>query len=284
VSCSTGGDEAESEGKVLFKRLGATHELQYGMDELQVKLPTGGVKVLQETRPIGFTLRNTKMFASDEFILTKHRHWGMNIAMGGHGCYSMTNELVSANGEHGHMYMYYQSPASRRNGGLLIGVEGSEYNKFDQSGHVHSLKADSSRFSPTYGYKWIHKPKKKHKKSDSKKAESSSSEEEDDISPKMIQQDMFSENNAPAFQDLSSCGGPPKMNGIIVDLSAGWRFLQEKVNEWDDDMVMETSKLPDYLVKKNTSARKRSKAVVPQLRESPVPTATTDNNDGSDLK
>jgi hypothetical protein len=234
----------------------------YGDVDKHVLLPTGSMKVLQENRPYGFTLRNTKMFASNESVRSHHRHWGMNIPMGGHGCYSMVDEVVSANGEHGHMYMYYQSSASHRNGGLLIGVEGSEFSKFDQSGHMHSLKADSSRFSPTYGYKWVHKPKKKHFVKE--KASSSSDESEDEVSPSLTNlAAMYSTQNQKEEVpiDLSSLGGPTKMNGIVVDLSSGWRHLIDKYKEWNDDYVMQTS-LSLTEANSKPMTRKRSKVVL----------------------
>jgi hypothetical protein len=42
------------------------------------------------------------------------------------------------------------SPSSKRNGGVMIGLEGCEYQKYDQAGHKHSLNGDSSPVSPTW--------------------------------------------------------------------------------------------------------------------------------------
>jgi hypothetical protein len=69
------------------------------------------------------------VLSSKEYVLEHHRHWGMNIPLGGHGRESLLGETISANGEHGHVYFYYMSGAEGRNGGVLIGVEGSEYGK-----------------------------------------------------------------------------------------------------------------------------------------------------------
>ncbi len=44
------------------------------------------------------------------------------------------------------MYIYYQSASTTRHGGILFGLEGSEYKKFDQMGNVHSLNASSGNF------------------------------------------------------------------------------------------------------------------------------------------
>jgi chromosome segregation ATPase len=105
------------------------------------------------------------------------------------------------------------SPSSKRNGGLMIGLEGCEYQKYDQSGHKHSLNGDSSPVSPTWfayildssfrGLKWKSKEK---------------------------------------LSDLEKENGPMKRNGMFVDLSKGWEFLTSLENLWDDDFVMETSK------------------------------------------
>jgi hypothetical protein len=102
------------------------------------------------------------------------------------------------------------SASPKRNGGILLGLEGSEYQKWDQVGHKHALIADSSSHSPTWGFKWR-------------------------ISKK-------SKTNNEYYQDLSLDQGPSKYNGMFVDLSEGWEFLMELEPLWEDDFVMETSK------------------------------------------
>jgi len=41
---------------------------------------------------------------------------------GGHLQQSITDNVITANGEHGHLYMYYQSAKSNRNGGIMVCV------------------------------------------------------------------------------------------------------------------------------------------------------------------
>lgn len=77
--------------------------------------------------------------------------------MGGNGQTSCTGKIIQANGEHGHLYIYYQSSKTERYGGIMIGLEGSEYQKYDNLGGYHSFKAESSDYSPTLGYKWFNK-------------------------------------------------------------------------------------------------------------------------------
>lgn len=43
----------------------------------------------------------------------------MNLPLGGAENRSLTGKKIEANGEHGHMYIYYQSPKKGRFGGLL---------------------------------------------------------------------------------------------------------------------------------------------------------------------
>ncbi|KAL0488496.1 polyketide synthase [Acrasis kona] len=247
LSLLSSGDEAEQEGKIIFKRIGATHEIVYG--DKEELLCDGKKQHIFEARQIGVTLRNTKLFKNIEATYTHHRHWGLNIPMGGHGCESLVGELVSANGEHGHIYIYYQSPANRRNGGILIGVEGSEFNKYDQGGHIHSIRADSSDTSPTYGYKWYN----------SKGRNPDGTVKNDGL-----------------VRDLISSGGPPKFNGIVVDLSDGWSKIKEQESEWKDDFVMYTSEIPD-----NTNRKERRKIRTMALSKRislEVPNVTDDNN------
>ncbi|KAL9651163.1 hypothetical protein ABK040_008235 [Willaertia magna] len=176
-----------------------------------LKLPFGKKKLIHETKTFGITLRDTKIFRTDNSILKHHRHWGMNLPIGGAENTSLSGKKIECNGEHGHLYIYYQSPKEGRYGGLLIGVEGSEFSKFDQGGGYHGLSAKSPLFSPTFGYKWRAKSK-----------------------------------NGKIAPDLSSISGPDKYNSLFVDLTSGWRFLIDKYEkEWNDDFVMKTSLPPN---------------------------------------
>jgi hypothetical protein len=228
VSTATNGNEARRTGRFLFKRLGATHALQYQHPyELQQNtppttkkkiksdgqygsLPGNRRKVLLETKTVGITFRDTKVFRGDDHVLRHHRHWGLNLPVGGAGYLSLTGRSIESNGEHGHMYIYYMAPKVDRYGGIMIGVEGSEYGKHDQGGGYHGLSARSPLFSPTFGYKW----RGKHKHGEAE------------------------ENRKP---DLGTIG-PCKYNGMLVDLTgSGWTFLMEKEKEWNNDYIFETS-------------------------------------------
>jgi hypothetical protein len=170
-------------------------------------------EIYEKKETIGVNARNTKLIGSMEAILTKHRHWGMNIAIGGAGNISqgVTKTQILSNGEHGHVYMYYMSPKENRFGGIMIGVEGSEFGKNSQVGSSHTIKAESSFIGVTYGYKWNY------------------------------------------LKDIGSqglgYGLPDKYDSLFIDLSDGWKFLKDEMLNWDDNFVKE----PAEKFKQNSS-------------------------------
>ncbi|KAL9647900.1 hypothetical protein ABK040_008171 [Willaertia magna] len=205
---------SSSERKVIFKRLGATHGLGFEGIESDENQQTNnitnisykplldfGKKVLVEQKTSGFNLRDTKMLRSIDFTLKHHRHWGMNIPIGGEGKIIMTGAKSSANGSFGHLYLYHMAPSNNSYGGLLIGLEGSEYGRYDSTGQYHGVSAKSSPYSPTFGYKW----------------------------------------HSNHHTDLSSLKGPGKYDCMYIDLTDGWEHLIEKSAEWKDDYVRQTS-------------------------------------------
>lgn len=233
ISTSTNGDQCAREKKLIFKRLGATHGLEFEkplqdtpttghsgantnnynnsvnhngkIDQdahMYPPLPNGRRKVLVEAKTSGFNLRDTKMLRGDRHTLKYHRHWGMNIPLGGHMNRRMTIKTVRADGCNGHVYMYRMPATETTYGGIMVGVEGSEWGKYDAVGGYHGVSAKSSPYSPTYGYKW------------------------------------HSKNS----QDLSEVGGPGKYDCMYIDLSSGWEYLKELyINDWRDEYVTQTS-------------------------------------------
>jgi hypothetical protein len=164
VSTASSGDAALEEQKIIFKRLAATHSIKYAKTvsstdpstTTTITLSDGTKKqkyIYEVKEKIGLNARNTKVFAVKEHVLHHHRHWGMNIACGGSG--NMNEQTrVESNGEHGHVYLYYMAPSLHRHGGIMIGIEGSEYGKQDQSGTSHTLQASSPEVGVTGGMKW----------------------------------------------------------------------------------------------------------------------------------
>jgi hypothetical protein len=230
VSTSTSGDQCTQQSRLLFKRLGATHGLTFegkeqivqGEDEdtdlmtttmspnsasqdedLTYKpLPFGKKKVIVEQKTSGFNMRDTKMFRSDDHVLKHHRHWGMNIPLGGDKTKRQTGKAVAADGGNGHIYFYHMAGKANAFGGIMIGVEGSEWGKYDALGGYHGMSAKSSPYSPTFGYKW----------------------------------------HASKHQSLEAMGGPGKYDCMMIDLSDGWEWIIEKYSkEWFDEYTMQTS-------------------------------------------
>eukprot|EP00818_Percolomonas_sp_WS_P002321 CAMPEP_0117442572 /NCGR_PEP_ID=MMETSP0759-20121206/4224_1 /TAXON_ID=63605 /ORGANISM="Percolomonas cosmopolitus, Strain WS" /LENGTH=504 /DNA_ID=CAMNT_0005234471 /DNA_START=62 /DNA_END=1576 /DNA_ORIENTATION=- len=212
ISTAKSGDQCHMEGKILFKRLGATHGLSFvpqdgdpdfvPLPKEQLKLPFKKKKVLVEEKTSGFNLRDTKLLGTGEYVLRHHRHWGGNIPLGGDGLKrGITGQMVRANGSHGHLYMYIMTPKKDQYGGMMVGLEGSEWGKYSAVGDYHGVSAKSSPYSPSFGYKW----------------------------------------HAKKHTDLTSVNGPGKYDCMYVDLSDGWEFLIEKFKTWRDEWVKETS-------------------------------------------
>lgn len=219
VSVSTNGDAAELEKKIIFRRLGATHGIDYHTTEVGASLKNDRQRLIVlppdfllkkdiiETKDLlGISMRNTKIFGNVDRLLTKHRHWGMNIAVGGIGnpSFGAMSGTITANGSNGHLYLYYMSPGENRFGGIMIGVEGSEYGKIDQSGAVHSLTGSSSLLGITLGYKW----------------------------------NKLNKDGCKGLGD----GIPDKYDSLFIDLSSGWR--QFIFSDWKDDYVRQSAMIP----------------------------------------
>lgn len=107
-------------------------------------------------------LRRSKHLKEDKGLSTaakeltkRSKHLGINLPLFGHGkVHPHSRRMISANGEHGHLYIYYRPGGDNVYGGLLIGCEGSEAGKSDQYGHKHDARALSAPISPTSGQKW----------------------------------------------------------------------------------------------------------------------------------
>jgi hypothetical protein len=113
-----------------------------------------------------------------------------------------TVKCVRADGSNGHVYFYRMPSTETTFGGIMVGLEGSEWGKKDAVGGYHGMSAKSTPYSLTYGYKW-------HSKE---------------------------------HIDLSSVKGPGKYDCMYIDLSSGWEFLVDAyAYNWRDEYVTQTS-------------------------------------------
>jgi hypothetical protein len=204
ISLGTSSEEACKNNKVIFKWLAATHAINYFKDDLihEIVLPDGRTKnkaIFETKEQLGVNVRNTKVFGSDRAIITMHRHWGMNITIGGVGneSFGVLDGEMKSDGTNGHLYLYYMSPSVDRLGGIMIGVEGSEYGKMAQSGESHTLTAYSSLLSVTMGYKWN----------------------------KLVEMGCNGVGK----------GIPDKYDSMFIDLSEGWRHIL--LRQWKDKLI-----------------------------------------------
>lgn len=154
VSTRTNSEECRKEGKVVFKRVSSTHTIQDL--EKPMNLPFGRKLFICEEKGYSLRMKDTKTnyISSNDYIYSHHKHWGMNVAMGGEGNISLCGERILANGSFGHLYLYHQAPKQFRNGGIMIGFENCEYGFTSQFGEKHGMKGKSLEFTPTFSYKW----------------------------------------------------------------------------------------------------------------------------------
>lgn len=121
--------EAIKKGAIIYNRSAATHKVDFDT----------GKAVEKKGLVIG-----VKDFVSNLF--GKHtKHWGVDLACDAEfkGA-DATGKIVSMpDGDHGHLYMWYQPPTKDRPGALLFGVEGAA-----PSSSKHSKIGSSDPLSP----------------------------------------------------------------------------------------------------------------------------------------
>lgn len=237
------GEDCEKSKKIVFKRLAATHGISVLKQPEAIKDSQTYYKHIKEEKTSGISMSSLNITNNAHQFHT-HGHWAMNIPLGGYNLPTILGEKISHNGEHGHLYIFHLPPEKDKCGGILFGLEGSEFNKYDQTGHLHNIRATSSMISPSYGFKWTHTEKNKTK------------------------------SQLP--YDLRSCVIPKRVDGMFVDLSEGFEQIIEMHEQWNDNWVMETSLKP--------LTPKKKEIVIPKQTVTNSPMASTIDNPPLEVK
>lgn len=202
ITTNTSSAYAMDKKKCVFRRLASTHGIKHLKNILRINLDgIERTKRIREVKKVGLSVRDTKLLGGKKRKINRHKHWGMNIALGGAGnqSFGISDGVISSDGCNGHVYLYYRAPKDNFCGGLLIGVEGSEFRSTSQCGEEHSITGKASRLSATFGYKW-------------------------------------SKLKSLGCKGLEY-GIPDKRDSLFIDLTNGWDYIID--SPWEDEYVRE---------------------------------------------
>jgi len=197
-----------------------THSTGNRVDNAE-PLPENRVKVLEE-------LKGSRFGASQFFGLSVGKSYGINLALGGNLNRTMANkQLITDNGDHGHLYMFYRPPTPEKFGGLLVGTEGEAPGRWGASGNYHSWNIgfwdDAQGYRPS-------------------KIEGQLGEQWGRRSDRQRFQLPDSAN------DNAMINGPDRYDSMVIDLtSTGWQFIRQLEDQWQDAMVGQTAQAPRAL-------------------------------------
>jgi hypothetical protein len=198
---------------VCFERQG-THSTGNLEEEQCSELLDGRMKVLRE-------LHGSSHGGAQAVKVSKGKSYGINLALGGNLHYTFaTDVLITDNGCHGHLYIFYRPPTKQMFGGVLIGCEGEAPGCYGASGNFHSWN-----LAPVDKLRG-HKP----------------SRHEGQFGPKWSQGFQL-----PLPQQQQFINGPAQYDSMIVDLTAGWEFLQHLGDTFTSSMVEEAAVAPQAI-------------------------------------
>ena len=84
------------------------------------------------------------------------RHHRYNLPIGGSGNTNpWSGNRIGANGQHGHLYVYYQAPTHHTYGALMMGIESEAPGASGQTGHGHGMSGSSEEFTAFGVRKWV---------------------------------------------------------------------------------------------------------------------------------
>ena len=132
-------NKEKKNGKIVYNRSAATHSVSFVNKEGVIEVVEKKTSVIGEAfRAVGSLIKETK-------------HWGVDLAMNAEfgGKDSEGHVVNKPDGDHGHLYLYYEPPKDDQPGALLIGIEGGA-----PSSSKHSILGKSDPLSPVDGSKF----------------------------------------------------------------------------------------------------------------------------------
>jgi hypothetical protein len=131
-------NKAMSEGKYVYNRAAATHDVSFKEDKTKI----GDIKVQEEK---GFTI-GLKSFLGNKVLGQETKHWGVDLAVDSEfGGKDGNGKVVEKpDGDHGHLYIHYTPATKDKPGSIMFGMEGAA-----PYSSKHSKTGASDPISPT---------------------------------------------------------------------------------------------------------------------------------------
>jgi hypothetical protein len=186
-----------------------THSTGNRLDDA-VEVLEGRMKVLAE-------LKGARFGAGQAIGTSSGKSYGINVALGGNlRRTAANNHLITDNGDHGHLYLFYRPPTPDKFGGMLVGTEGEAPGRWGASGNYHSWNIGP--WDKLKGYR--------------------PSQEEGQFGQAFAGSGARLQLPDAANRD-TLINGPDRYDSLLIDLTGtGWKFLKETHEpHWSDDLV-----------------------------------------------
>jgi hypothetical protein len=242
------GDDAYKEKKIVYSRRGATHKVIMNEDKK-------GTTTLEEKKGMLIGAKSTV-----KSLFTETNHLGVDLAMG----VKLDEEnFTKPDGEHGHLYIYYNPPTETKPGSMLIGIErgspsSGKHSKFGKSGKVSA--AGGSKFNAL---------------------------EKKLVETKKNNNDIESYNsNTSKYKDTII---PQKFNGMNVKLTTDSleKIIQIDANTFKENLIsaLPGKDLKDFENKiKTTKIPKKIPKQIPQIYKDDIESSISTDNSYQDIE
>jgi hypothetical protein len=136
-----------SAANLLITRSAATHALA----DRTPAIPLLGTRKYRMTEKRGMATGLRGFFKN----VAEHNHFGVDVALGGAGNTNpFSGKMILPNGEHGHLYIYFNAKDVGQCAGIMVGCENSAPGKTSQTFVPHDWRAISEDYSPCGTMKW----------------------------------------------------------------------------------------------------------------------------------